>query len=139
MKYLTFEIQNYRAIEDTVTIDLRRNKLIPIVGINECGKTTILQAIYCFDFINDSEYEGKHLKNTKNLYKTEDIKETIISAYIETDLSQIEILYKGVVNTHNKTIQTQIDAEVDEDKKKTLASKKFNKPFPLNKGDFEMV
>lgn len=118
MKYLAFEIQNYRAIEDSVTIDLTKNNLIPIVGINECGKTTILQAIYCFDFTNDSEYEGKHLKNTKNLYKTEDTKETIISAHIEADLGILEIRYKNVLDIYNKAIQAQVDKEADEEKRK---------------------
>ncbi|HEX8565629.1 MAG TPA: AAA family ATPase [Pyrinomonadaceae bacterium] len=139
MKYLAFEIQNYRAIEDSVVIDLQKNNLIPIVGINECGKTTILQAIYCFDYINDSEYEGKHLKNIKNLYKTEDTKETIVSAHIEISLLQLELRYKNAVNTYNKSIQAQIDKEADEIKKKALESKKFNKPFPLTKANFDNI
>ena len=59
MRYLSFDIKNYRAISGlTVKLDA---KLIPLVGINECGKTTILQAIYSFDYINDEEYAGQHL------------------------------------------------------------------------------
>lgn len=79
MRYLSFDIKNYRAISAlTVKLDA---KLIPLVGINECGKTTILQAIYSFDYINDEEYEGRHLKSTQNLYETVDA-EASVSARI---------------------------------------------------------
>lgn len=57
MKYLSFTITNYRGISEPLTIDLQKSSLVPLIGINECGKTTILQAIYCFDYINDSFYE----------------------------------------------------------------------------------
>lgn len=68
MRYLSFEIKNYRAISSLVVqLDA---KLIPLVGINECGKTTILQAIYSFDNTNDAEYEGRHLESIQNLYDT---------------------------------------------------------------------
>ena len=51
MKYLKFEIEGFRGISNKITIDLKNNSLIPLIGINECGKTTILQAIFCFDSI----------------------------------------------------------------------------------------
>lgn len=79
MRYLSFDIKNYRAISGlTVKLDA---KLIPLVGINECGKTTILQAIYSFDYINDEEYAGQHLKSTQNLYETVNA-EASVSAHI---------------------------------------------------------
>ena len=53
MRYKSFTIENYRAIKDKVIIDLEK-RVIPLVGINECGKTTILQAIFCFDYGNDT-------------------------------------------------------------------------------------
>ncbi|MGA2762981.1 MAG: hypothetical protein ABSG17_06420 [Spirochaetia bacterium] len=79
MEVLSFTISNYRAIADEIKITLKDKGLIPLVGINECGKTTILQAMFSFDFINDNEYGGKHLQNTLNLYQTED-KEPLIVA-----------------------------------------------------------
>jgi len=69
MQYKKFSIKNYRAIKEPIVIDLSK-RIIPLVGINECGKTTILQALFCFDFMNDKANEGKHLKNTHNLYDT---------------------------------------------------------------------
>ncbi|MCL1994844.1 MAG: ATP-binding protein [Defluviitaleaceae bacterium] len=69
MKITNFKIKNYRAISKELSIDLTR-RIIPLVGINECGKTTILQSIFCFDFNNDNLYDGRHLKNIDNLYST---------------------------------------------------------------------
>ena len=42
MKYKSFTIEKYRAISKGLTIDLS-SRIIPLVGVNECGKTTILQ------------------------------------------------------------------------------------------------
>ncbi|MDY6072148.1 MAG: AAA family ATPase [Bacilli bacterium] len=68
MKYNKFIIKNYRAIEGPLEIDIKKNKLVPLIGANESGKTTILQAIYAFDYANDKEYEGRHLKELRNFY-----------------------------------------------------------------------
>src|SRR5690554_5189679 len=67
MKYTKFKIRNYKAIEE-LTIDLTSN-VIPLIGLNESGKTTILQAILAFDKDKDNVLNGIHL-NTKNKYKT---------------------------------------------------------------------
>ncbi|MFB2553913.1 ATP-dependent nuclease [Ensifer soli] len=50
MRYTKFRIQNFKGIKDT-TIDLDSNgdaSIFPLVGLNESGKTTILEAIYSF-------------------------------------------------------------------------------------------
>jgi len=44
---------------------------MPIIGVNESGKTTILQAIFAFDYMNDRDNEdGRHLKDVSNLFRT---------------------------------------------------------------------
>ena len=59
MEYKKFILQNYRAIVNPIEIDLSHG-IVPLVGVNECGKTTILQAIFCFDYSNDKiKSEGK--------------------------------------------------------------------------------
>jgi predicted ATPase len=68
MRYLSFTIEKYRGIVEPLTIDLRKRALVPIVGINECGKTTILEAIQAFDLFNDEQNSGRHLKNLDNLF-----------------------------------------------------------------------
>jgi predicted ATP-dependent endonuclease of OLD family len=70
MHYEYFRIENYRAIKGPVKLDFKSRSLIPLIGLNECGKTTILQAIFAFDSINDEEYEGRHIKEVGNLYQT---------------------------------------------------------------------
>lgn len=66
MKYLGFHIENYKAIE-AIDVPVSR-ETIPLIGINESGKTTILQAILAFDSDKDHLLEGSHV-NVKNIYK----------------------------------------------------------------------
>ena len=67
MKYTKFLIKNYKAIEE-LSINLKRN-VIPIIGVNESGKTSILQAILAFDKDKDNLLGGLHTI-PKNKYKT---------------------------------------------------------------------
>src|SRR5690554_2461330 len=65
MHYRRFVLKNYRAVERAeVPVG---NNLIPLVGINESGKTSILQAILAFDKLSDNYGGGKHLEY-KNKY-----------------------------------------------------------------------
>lgn len=65
MQFRKFIIENYRAVEYAeVPV---ANNLIPLVGVNESGKTSILQAILAFDRISDSYGAGQHL-DFKNKY-----------------------------------------------------------------------
>jgi predicted ATP-dependent endonuclease of OLD family len=98
MKYLKFEIENYRGISRKLSIDLNENSLIPLIGINECGKTTILQAIYCFDHINDNEYDSAHLGNLINLYQTSSAGNAIITATLEITKRELET----IININNE-------------------------------------
>lgn len=84
MKYKSFTIENYRAIKKPACIALDK-RIIPLIGINECGKTTILHAIFCFDYLNDKEISGKHLLETQNLYETDNHAHPTITAEIECD------------------------------------------------------
>ena len=68
MRYSNFTINSYRAIDGPLEIDLSKESLIPIIGINECGKTTILHALFAFDHNNDSLNDGRQIKDLANLY-----------------------------------------------------------------------
>src|ERR1700722_18263994 len=71
MKYQKFVISNYRAIVGPMEIDVQKSKLMPIIGINESGKTTILHAVFAFDYFNDGLNDGgRHLRDVANLYRT---------------------------------------------------------------------
>ena len=67
MKYTQFIIKNYKAIQE-LTVNVG-NSIIPLIGINESGKTTILHAILAFDKSKDSLMDGFHV-NPKNRYLT---------------------------------------------------------------------
>jgi len=84
MKYTRFVINSYRGIEGPIEIDLRKSNLVPIIGVNESGKTTILKAISSFDQYNDEANASiKHLDETLNLYKASP-RPPLIGAYIST-------------------------------------------------------
>lgn len=69
MRFVEFRIRRYRAIEEAnVGVS---NNLIPLIGVNESGKTTVLQAILAFDQNGDKFGGGQHLVY-KNRYETED-------------------------------------------------------------------
>jgi len=103
MKYEKFVIENYRAIKDKIEIRLD-NRIIPLVGVNECGKTTILQGIFCFDYNNDKENAGKHLENIANLYATVDSGDCIISTTISCKNSEITSIIQKIVADQEKQV-----------------------------------
>ena len=71
MKYTQFVINSYRGIDGQIEININKSKLVPIIGVNESGKTTILKAIFSFDRYNDDANSSiKHLDETLNLYKS---------------------------------------------------------------------
>lgn len=102
MEYNKFVIKNYRAIKGPLEIDLK-NKIVPLVGINECGKTTILQAIFAFDFANDELNYGKQVQDISNLYALED---DICEIRAIVDISKEEL--KDIINTLIKKNENQI-------------------------------
>ena len=113
MKYKKFIIKRYKAITEPLEIKLEKLSLVPIIGINECGKTTILQAIFAFDSLNDKLNEGLHLKNIENLYSTS-VETSEISANIEAEWDDLlDILndiakdeqYKNIVNKYKRQKQ----------------------------------
>ncbi len=96
MRYKRFIVEHYRAIVKPVEINIAEQSLIPLIGVNECGKTTVLQAIFAFDAANDKEYEGRHLDNTINLYQTTD-RDPLVTAEIEGTLQDITYAWDQMV------------------------------------------
>lgn len=108
MKFTYFEFKNFKGITDQ-KIDLSKNpnsKVFTLVGLNESGKTTILEAINFFAYKPES-LEPLELDN----YKIEDIHSLIpisqrdnfndyivIKAGIEMDESDVDELEKEFYN-----------------------------------------
>lgn len=49
MKYVEFEIQNYKGIQKTrIKLSKKRGLVYTLVGLNESGKTTLLESLNHF-------------------------------------------------------------------------------------------
>lgn len=93
MKIVNFKIENYRAIE---SVELNLNfSMNPIIGINESGKTSILQALLSFDKTRDRLNQGEHL-SFQNKYSTKDTKNCFIEASLYLDEEEFEELIKYI-------------------------------------------
>lgn len=117
MKYHKFIIQDYKAISGQLEIDVARKTLLPIIGINESGKTSILWSLFAFDEYNDSLNDGRHLEKVSNLYKTTDRGEPSVVAEIEITSDELKSILK----------QVKADNEVLPEHKTQL--KKYSKPL----------
>lgn len=93
MKFTRFEINKYRAI-DRIIVDLN-HQIIPIIGVNESGKTSILQAILCFDKNQDKANKGDHLEY-ENRYAGIRQENCSITAHIQLDETDFEKLYESL-------------------------------------------
>ncbi len=82
MRYMKFIIKNYKAITGPLVLDIHKHSLTPVIGINECGKTTILHAIFALDWMNDKLNQGRHLEDVSNLYELVS-QDSLVSAEIE--------------------------------------------------------
>lgn len=95
MKYKKFCIKNYKAINEPIEVNLDK-KLLPIIGVNECGKSTILKAIYAFDCFNDNDNESLQHLSVENLYELSHNSPAEITASISITEEEIkEILKEG--------------------------------------------
>lgn len=56
MQYKSFQIKNFKGVRDTkIAIDDGKIKATTLIGLNESGKTTILEAIYSFSPDRESQ------------------------------------------------------------------------------------
>ena len=97
MRYKSFLIKNYKAIEEQ-HINLEEQNLYPIIGLNETGKSTILQAIFAFDLSNDKFYNGEHVnyQMVRNRYLRGDITPEIEAVVESLDLEEYNMLIQKI-------------------------------------------
>ncbi len=122
MKFTFFRFKNFKGIEDE-TLDLSKNpesNIFTLVGLNESGKTTILEAINFFKYKSESldvlelkEYEVKDIHSLIPINKRDNFNGTIwIEAGLELDEDDVinikkEFLKKGIlVSTIDKKSRT---------------------------------
>jgi hypothetical protein len=94
VRYKKFVIRNYRAVSGPLEIRVDKGSLMPIIGVNESGKTTILHAIFAFDHVNDDSNEGRHLRDVSNLYRSSSPGATV-EAEIETTPAELRKIFSA--------------------------------------------
>lgn len=131
MKYKKIRIQNYKAIKD-LTIDFKNRSLIPLIGLNETGKSSILEAIFSFDKMNDKFNNGKHLErdNIGNKYEVVQ-KDAEITAIIEIKNDEVEDVLKKFLSLRNKNTKKIIE-EIKEKEEIEIRRNLISKSYNLN-------
>jgi predicted ATP-dependent endonuclease of OLD family len=85
MRYTKFQIKNFKAIRDA-EVDLSKEGLVLLLGINESGKTSILRAIETFDHINDLGDEAQRTRFIKSIRNKKELNsQAIISGELILD------------------------------------------------------
>ena len=108
MKYTKFIIKNYKGIPK-IKLDLTKkpgSDIFTLIGLNESGKTSILEAIYLFQK-NISEEEAHTLipKSKQYLFN-----ETIsVTANLELNNNDFKELKKHLKNTHEYRLDDSLD------------------------------
>lgn len=121
-----FIIERYRAITRPIEFNFEKQSLFPIIGVNECGKTSILNALFAFDSYNDTSNDTiKHLDDVWNLYDTV-VEPAIIKA--EVVCTKDEII--GILEYLQ---QREGEFETEEDLEELRKSRFwFNKEIPTS-------
>lgn len=133
MKYKSFKIEKYKGIDIDefncpLEIKIQKGKSVAIIGVNECGKSTILKAICAFDFRNDKkENQYKHLQVLKNRNKSgNSTQNAVITASFELEQSDIrfllnyfnenELFTKNSIEDSKEDGETKLIEKSDEEK-----------------------
>lgn len=108
MIYRNFKIENFKGINN-VSINLVKDDLVLLLGLNESGKTTILKAIEAFDYLNDLDkyYNSSFFKDMRNKSDVNSNKSARITATIELD-EELTIGHLKSIITRNKLNEQQV-------------------------------
>lgn len=90
MRYLEFRIQHYRSIDSPIVVNIEDCSLLPIVGLNESGKTSILEAIFALHHENDGDYGGQHLFDIKNAWTLGQPASPVVTAVIMMSIPEMQ-------------------------------------------------
>lgn len=122
MKYKSFRIKNYKAIKDLI-IEVDKPKLIPIIGLNETGKSSILQAMFSFDYTNDKQYNGEfvNINYIKNKFNNKSLPE------IEAEIENIDT---------NIIIENALDYFMEEKKEDFLKKSSYRKESAFRENEY---
>ncbi len=146
MRYTNFIIKKYKGIEENndtpkLEIKIQKGKAAALIGENECGKSTILKGIYCFDYRNDEQNKQyKHLDVLKNRNSTSSDNATI-QAELTSETGDyafiLEYFNEALLFLKNSSVERNevngelqeniVEAEKSDDEKIAVISKAFKK------------
>lgn len=124
IKYNRFNIEKYKAIKDSSVSVL--NEPVPLIGVNESGKSSVLEAMARFDYRNDTiadqkkwKFFNRYMPNEKTFSVAVEIAvdlatdiETIIAAYPEPEKEEIMVAV-GTITENQKFICKRILEKTD--------------------------
>lgn len=113
MKYIKFKIVNFKGISN-LTLDLTKkpaSNVIPLVGLNESGKTTILEAINFFqkEIEDDEKHKLIHKRDKGSFVGCISIYATL--EFDKSDQSYIEELISNIGYTLKSSIESAVIAK----------------------------
>ena len=159
MKYTKLTIKKFKGI-DELELDLTKypvGKIFPLVGLNESGKTTILEAINFFqeDFEDDKKHEILHKKDsgsfTGNVEVTAELElddddKRIINNFLSNNSLDIENDIKKILITktyiyENASFENAANtwAFIPELKTKTSRQKSYKNLYSENKEIWDLL
>ena len=104
MRYKKFEVEKYKAVKNSL-IPVS-NELIPIIGVNESGKSSALEAIAHFDYRNDQLAITRNWKFI-NRYKPSE-KEFFVCADIEIESDVVETILQNFSEAEQTEIRSSL-------------------------------
>jgi predicted ATPase len=129
MRYRKFTIKNYKGI-NKVDIDFSEDRIITLVGLNESGKTTIMEAIHLFyQMIRGNDPKAANLKEMRpkgvgfskgiiieGTLELEDVDRSKLQAYWKNDLKKRTKL--EIPETFSYTYKFKYEADTHKETKK---------------------
>lgn len=134
LSFQKFTLKNFKGI-DKIEIDLVKNDLVLLLGLNESGKSTILRGIEAFSFLNDPAMESnpEFFRSIRRKADVGGSDSTIITAKIKIE-DRIYLPPSGKVGNLNltETDRAAIDAFLE--KISDEGTVEISRVFPFKDG-----
>jgi len=114
MRYRAFHISNFKAIKNA-EIDLTRDQLILLLGVNESGKTSLLKAVAAFDYSNDPKNAKETFASIRNKRELNSSARVSSKIMLENgDVEAMATIVEGITGS-DEASSVQIDLKRDDE------------------------
>jgi hypothetical protein len=122
VRYNRFHIEKYKAIKDSFVSVL--NEPVPLIGVNESGKSSVLEAVARFDYRNDTIADQKKWKFFNRYMPDEKIFSVVAEIAVDSS-ADIETIIGVYPDTEKEEIMAAI--QVTAENKKFLCKRILEK------------